>query len=94
MTSFTSDLPTAQIVDRLHDLAQSVPDITPLRDVAEPVVERFNEALGRSSSRSPWRWIVAGAIGVAGIVVLVAIVKRRRSESGEATEEHAVRLAS
>ena len=96
MTSLTNDLPTAQIVDRLHDLTPSVPDITPLLDVTDPVVERINEALGRrSSSRSSWRWIVIGALGVVGIVAVVATIKRRRVDSeGITAEAGSVPLAS
>lgn len=94
MTSFTSDLSTSQIVDRLHDLAPSTVDLTSLRDATEPVVERINETLGRSSSRSSWRWVVVGALGVAGLVALVAIVRRRRPESEVSTEDQTVRLAS
>lgn len=94
MTSFTSDLSTSQIVDRLHDLAPPMLDITPLREATEPVVERINETLGRSSSRSSWRWIIVGALGIVGVVALVAVVKRRRSEPEVSTEDQAVRLAS
>lgn len=94
MTSFTSDLPTAQLVERLHDLTPSVPDITPLLDATDPVVERINEALGRSSSRSTWRWIVLGALGTAAIVAIVALLKRRRSDSDAGAEDQTVRLAS
>ena len=95
MTSLTKDLPTAQIVDRLHDLVPPVPDITPLLEATEPVVERVNEALGRSSSRSAWRWVVLGALGAVGIVAVVVIVKRRRVESeGVTAPEQSVPLAS
>jgi hypothetical protein len=94
MSSFTSDLSTSQIVDRLHDLAPSMVDIAPLREATEPVVERINETLGRSSSRPSWRWIIVGALGVAGVVALVSIVKRRRAEPEVSTEDQAVRLAS
>lgn len=94
MTSFTSDLPTAQIIDKLHDLTPSVPDLTAIRDAADPVVDRVNDALGRSSSRSSWRWIVVGVVGVLGVVALVGIAKRRRAESETAADEQSVRLAS
>ena len=94
MTSFKSDLPTSQIVDKLHDLTPSVPDLSPLRDATDPVVERLNEALGRSSSRPTWRWVVLGVIGVVGVVALVGILKGRRAESETVADDQAVRLAS
>lgn len=93
MTSFTSDLPTTQIVDKLQDLAPTMRDIAPLREAADPVVERINEALGRSSTRS-WRWIVVGALAIAGVVALVTVVKRRRTDSEAGADEQPVRLAS
>jgi hypothetical protein len=94
MTSFTSDLPTGQIIDKLHDLTTSVPDLTVIRDAADPVVDRVNDALGRNSSRSSWRWIIVGAIGILGVVALVGVAKRRRTESKTATDDQPVRLAS
>lgn len=94
MTSLTSDLPTDLIVDKWHDIAPSVPDITPLREATEPVVERINEALNRRSASSRWRWIVIGALGAAGLVALVAIVKRRRADEDATTDDQPVRLAS
>jgi hypothetical protein len=94
MTSFTSDIPTAQIIDKLHDLAPSVPDLSVIRDAADPVVDRVNDAFGRSSSRPSWRWIIVGAVGILGVVALVGIAKRRRAASQTAADEQPVRLAS
>jgi hypothetical protein len=89
MTSLKSDIP--QFVDKLSDAAPA--GFSHLRDSADPVVERLNEALGRSSRRSvpSWPWI---ALGVVGVVAVIAIVTSRRGNGDTAEEDSPVRLAS
>lgn len=93
MTTLTSEIP--HFVEKLTDAAPA--GFTHLRDSTEPVVERFNEALGRSSKRSrpSWPWLALGVVGVVGIVAAIVIATRRRNDSdGSVAEDRSVRLAS
>jgi hypothetical protein len=89
MTSLTSEIP--QLVDKLTEAAPA--GLAHLRDSADPVVERVNEALGRSSRRSrpSWPWIVLGVVGAVAVIVFVT---RQRRDDDSADEDRPVRLAS
>jgi hypothetical protein len=89
MTSFTSEIP--QLVDKLTEAAPA--GLAHLRESADPVVDRVNEALGRSprKSRPSWPWVVLGVVGVVAVIVLVT---RQRREADSVAEDRTVRLAS
>lgn len=100
MRSLTTDIPRLDIsqldiphfVEKLSDSAPA--GLSHLRESADPVVERVNEALGRSTRRSrpSWPWI---ALGLAGVAVLVVVVARRRRGGETAVDDdQPVRLAS
>lgn len=93
MTSFTSEIP--QLVEKLTDAAPT--GFSHLRDSTEPVVERLNEALGRSSGRSrpSLPWLALGVVGVVGVVAAIVIMTRRRNDNDNSVaEDRSVRLAS
>jgi hypothetical protein len=95
MRSLTSDIPQIDIPQFVEKLTDSEPaGLAHLRESADPVVERVNEALGRSSRRSrpSWPWIVLGVVGVAAVIVVVT--RRRRGGDNSAEEDQPVRLAS
>lgn len=96
MTSLTSEIP--QLVEKLTDAAPAglshLRDSTShLRESTEPVIERVNEAIGRSSGRSrpSWPWVVLGVVGAVAAIVIVA---RRRRDADSVDEDGPVRLAS
>jgi hypothetical protein len=82
MKPLMHDLPAGQLIERLTE-------------TAEPVVERVNVALGRSSRRSTkWPWVL---VGIFGIVTVVVLVSRRRAGgdvNGEVIEHDTARVAS
>ena len=85
MKPLMHDLPTGHLIERLTE-------------TAEPVVERVNVALGRSSRRSTkWPWVLVGTLGILGIVTVVVLVTRWRAGSdvnGEVIEHDSARVAS